>query len=251
MLTDWFTIAAQIVNFLVLVWLLKHFLYGRIVAAINKRETKIAACLAETEVKEKAATEQLALYQAKLADFEQQREGMLNEARLHAAELRAGLIENARARAQELETKWRDDLERERDAFLVDLRSRAAAEILAIVRRTVADLTCTDVQQCAVRTFLAKLRGLDHDAFKSLGSGELLIRSASELPEDTRAEIRRRIQEELEAPVRLRFEHAPDLGLGVELRGNGRRIAWNSENYLEALERDLKEAFEHSHAGAL
>jgi F-type H+-transporting ATPase subunit b len=249
MLIDWFTIAAQIVNFLVLVWLLKHFLYGRIIGAINTRESKIAARLAEAETKEKEAAEQLALYQAKLADFEKQREGMLADARLNAEKQHAEMIEKARERGRSLETKWQEDLERERNAFLLDLRGRAATEILAIARRTVADLACLDVQQCAVQTFLEKLRLLDHDAWKSLGPGELLIRSAFELPEDTRAEIQQTVEERLETPVSLRFERAPDLGLGLELRGNGRRIAWNSESYLDGLERDLKEALEHSHVG--
>jgi F-type H+-transporting ATPase subunit b len=246
MLIDWFTIAAQIINFLVLVWLLKHFLYGRIIGAINARESKIAARLAEAETKEKAAADQLALYQAKLADFEQQCEGMLAAARIEAEKLHAGLIEKAREHARSLETKWQEDLERERSAFLVDLRSRAATEILAIARRTVADLACLDVQQCAVQTFLEKLRLMDRDAVKSLGPGDLLIRSVFDLPEDTRAEIQQTIDERLEAPARLRFERAPHLGLGVEILGNGRRIGWNSESYLEALERDLKEALEHS-----
>ena len=47
-------------------------------------------------------------------------------------------------------------------------------------------------------------------------------------------------------PVTLRFERAPGMGLGVELRGNGRRIGWNSDSYLEAMEQDLKQALEHS-----
>jgi F-type H+-transporting ATPase subunit b len=43
MLIDWFTVAAQIVNFLILVWLLKHFLYKPILDAIDAREKRIAA----------------------------------------------------------------------------------------------------------------------------------------------------------------------------------------------------------------
>ena len=51
MLIDWFTVVAQIVNFLVLVALLKHFLYGRLVEAIDAREKRIAARLAEADEK--------------------------------------------------------------------------------------------------------------------------------------------------------------------------------------------------------
>jgi len=45
MLIDWFTVGAQIVNFLILVWLLQHFLYKPILNAIDAREKRIAANL--------------------------------------------------------------------------------------------------------------------------------------------------------------------------------------------------------------
>jgi hypothetical protein len=44
----------------------------------------------------------------------------------------------------------------------------------------------------------------------------------------------------------LRFERAPGIGLGLELRGNGWRIGWNSEDYLDELENAVREALEHS-----
>jgi F-type H+-transporting ATPase subunit b len=94
--------------------------------------------------------------------------------------------------------------------------------------------------------FLEKFRSVENDARKRLAQGELSIRTAFDLPEATRAEIQHSIEERLEQPVHLRFERAPELGLGLELRGNGWRIGWNSESYLEALEEDMKEAFEHS-----
>ncbi len=48
---DWFTVAAQVINFLILVWLLKRFLYKPILAAIDEREKGIAAQLASAEAK--------------------------------------------------------------------------------------------------------------------------------------------------------------------------------------------------------
>lgn len=249
MLIDWFTVAAQIVNFLALVWLLKHFLYGRIIRAIEARESRIAARLSEAEVKERTAGEQLALYHAKLQEFEQQRESLLAEARLEAEQQHSEMIEKAREHVRSLEATWQDDLDRERNTFLLDLRQRAATEILALVRQTVADLACVDIQRCAVQVFLEKIRLLEREAWKGLVKGELSIRTAFDLPEETRVEIQRTISDRLETPVTLRFERAPDSGLGLEIRGNGWRIGWNSESYLETLEEDLREALEHSTAG--
>ena len=42
MLIDWFTVAAQALNFLILVWLMKRFLYKPILHAIDAREERIA-----------------------------------------------------------------------------------------------------------------------------------------------------------------------------------------------------------------
>ena len=44
---DWFTVVAQIVNFLTLVGLLKKFLYGPIIRAMDDRERRIASRLEE------------------------------------------------------------------------------------------------------------------------------------------------------------------------------------------------------------
>lgn len=252
MLINWFTIAAQIVNFLVLVWLLKHFLYGRILNLIDSREKKIVAGLAEAAAKEQEAGQNLARYQAQLAEFERQQEAMLADAKREAEERRQELLQAAREQVHTLQAKWQEDLERERNTFLTELRGRAATEMITITQRVVADLACLDVQQCAVQVFLDKIRLLENDAWKNIAQGDMLLRSAYDLPEDTRAEIQQIIEERLHMPVSLRFERAPEMGLGVELRGNGRRIGWNSSSYLEAMEQDLKTALEHhpEHASA-
>ena len=43
MLINWFTVGAQVLNFIVLVWLLKRFLYGPVLNAIEAREKRVAA----------------------------------------------------------------------------------------------------------------------------------------------------------------------------------------------------------------
>jgi F-type H+-transporting ATPase subunit b len=51
MLIDWFTVGAQVVNFLILVWLMKRFLYKPILHAIDAREKRIAKELADADAK--------------------------------------------------------------------------------------------------------------------------------------------------------------------------------------------------------
>ncbi|MBL8296436.1 MAG: hypothetical protein JNN08_31615, partial [Bryobacterales bacterium] len=122
MLIDWFTVGAQIVNFLVLVWLLKKFLYGPIVHAVDEREGRIAGRLAEAKEKEEQAAQERAQYEAKIQELEATHESMLAQMRAEVERNQSELIEKARARVQALETEWQEEVDRERREFLAGLR---------------------------------------------------------------------------------------------------------------------------------
>lgn len=67
MLFDWFTVGAQVLNFLVLVWLMKRFLYKPVLDAIDAREKRIAQSLADAALKDAAAQKERDEFQAKNA----------------------------------------------------------------------------------------------------------------------------------------------------------------------------------------
>lgn len=244
MLIDWFTVVAQIVNFLVLVALLKHFLFGRLVKAIDERKKKVAAFLAEAEAKSKEAERQVEQERARALELEQKRDEMLAEAQRQASEKRDEMIQKTREEVRKLEAKWREDLEREQTAFLDEIRRRAGKEILAVVRRALADLASSEVQHSAIETLLERLRSFDVAALHELTRHELTVSTPSDLPEETRQKIRDTIETRLGSPVKLCFDRAPEMRWGVELRGNGQRLGWNSDTYVDALEENLKEALE-------
>ena len=148
-LFDWFTVFAQIVNFLILVALLKHFLYGRILRAIDSREDAIKARLAEAEENVHQAELDKQDFQKRLHELEDARDAMLSQSQQDADRKRLDLMKKAREEISALEERWRADLERERTALFQDIRGRAAGEILFVVRRALHDLACCDLDQCA------------------------------------------------------------------------------------------------------
>ena len=76
---DWLTVAAQIVNFLVLVWLLQRFLYRPITTAMRRREERIETLLAEArEARETAEAEERRL-EEKEADLDARADEILAE----------------------------------------------------------------------------------------------------------------------------------------------------------------------------
>jgi len=188
-LFDWFTILAQIVNFLVLVALMKRFLYGPLIAAIDAREQSIAARIARAAQKEEEATTHIEQLAKEAAETEGKKAAVLAAAQEDADRQRGEILARARENVRALEAKWRDELEREKGAFLDDVRRRAAAEILAATRSALRDLACADVQCCAMNAFLAKLQALDPGQLRALAKDGMTVVSREDLPAEMRHKV--------------------------------------------------------------
>jgi F-type H+-transporting ATPase subunit b len=83
MLIDWFTVVAQIVNFVILLWLMKRFLYQPILSAIDARESRIAAELSEAATKLAEAEAKREVFQRKNDEIDHQRSEVCCETRRH------------------------------------------------------------------------------------------------------------------------------------------------------------------------
>jgi len=103
-LINWFTVVAQIVNFLVLVFLLKYFLYDRVIRAMDQREQKIQQRLQEAEEKKQEAEQEAEAYGKKNRDFDAKREEMLAQAKKEADARRKELTEEARQTVDNLQS---------------------------------------------------------------------------------------------------------------------------------------------------
>src|ERR1700723_3816370 len=107
---DWFTVIAQAINFLILVWLLKRFLYKPILHAIDEREKGIAMQLAQAEIKKSEAQQERDDFQHKNEAFDQERAVLLKHATDEAKGERHRLLDEARKDADSLRTKRQDAL---------------------------------------------------------------------------------------------------------------------------------------------
>src|SRR3990172_6125549 len=102
MLIDWFTVGAQVLNFLVLVWLMRRFLYRPILNAIDAREKRIAKELADAAAKQAEARDEREEFQSKNEEFDRQRAALLAKATDEANTERQRLLDEARKAADAL-----------------------------------------------------------------------------------------------------------------------------------------------------
>ncbi len=250
MLIDWFTVVAQIVNFLVLVALLKYFLYGRVINAMDKREEKIVSRLTDAEEKERRAEEEARSYQEKSREVEEKRGELLARVEEEADGKRKELIRKAREEVAGLEKGWREALMQEQDIFLEELRRHVAREVCVIARRIMKDLASAELETQVVNTFVMRIRDLDKEERNALPSGtgemngRLAIVSAFDIGKDDRRKISEALRNTLKKSVDLEFRTSSDMVLGIELRSRDHKLAWTVDDYLGSLEAGIRDVFE-------
>ncbi len=247
MLIDWFTVGAQALNFLVLVWLLKRFLYKPILNAIDAREKLIAAKLADADTKVAEAKKERDAFEHKNAAFDKQRATLMSKATDDATAERKKLLHEARQAADTLSAKRHESLRSDAESLNQALRSRAQQEVFAIARRALTDLAGASLEDRMVEVFIHRLQTMDGKTKETLAaairsaSAPALVRSTFKLPERQRAAIQASLDETFSTQIQIQFETAPDLVGGVELTATGQKLAWSITDYLASLEEGVKD----------
>ena len=244
---DYFTIIAQIINFLVLVFLLRHFLYRPVIAAMDEREQKMVSRLKDAEQKIKEAeqeTETLRLMKQELRD---KRQEILAKATEEVRVLKTDLTEKGRSEVEASIADWYSSIERQKESILTDLKLRTGEEVYAISRRVLQDLADEKLEAQIIETFIRRLRekgdtGIEEikEFFKT--PGPISVRSAFEIPDETQQVILETMRNLAGKDLEIKFETSPELISGVEMSTSDTRIGWNIASYLDTLKGDLSSA---------
>ncbi len=246
-LIDWFTVVAQIFNFLVLVWLMKRFLYQPILHAIDAREERIAKELADADAKMAEATKEREEFQHKNEEFEQQRVLQMNTAIDAAKAEGQRLLDGVRKDADDLMAKRQEDLRTQERNLRRAISQRTQQEVFAITRKTLTALAGATLEERMVDAFIHQLRELGKKEQENLTAilaaspDTVIIRSAFELQEAQRSTIEAAIAEIFTVKIHAEYKTTPELISGIELTASGQKVAWSIADYLTALEKGIGE----------
>ena len=238
-----FTIIAQIVNFLIIVVVLRALLFKRILGAVEERQRKIKEQreeIAEEEAKAKKTRQEL---EEKHADFRKEREKMMQHASDEAAKRRRRLIEEAESEAEKKRSRWETSMEKERDSFLAELRALAADDLLNLAERMLTDLADDSLERRIARRVIERLRDGGELAEEIRTADTVTVLSSYGLPD----EIKEQLRELLPAAD---FSRSDDFH-GLAIEAGGRRIAWTVEGWLDEFGAELERRLaEYGHEAA-
>ena len=246
---DWLTVAAQIVNFLVLVWLLQRFLYKPITNAMRRREERIEERLSEAKAARAEAEEEAEKLRQERADLDKAKDDILDKARAEASELREGLEDEIRKDMEDKRETWRRHLAEEREDFARTLQRRAASQLLDIAARVLADFADADLSEAVAKTFVARLDALDEETRKRLAEAAgradgATVETGRALGSSARSRITRALHEALSTDIPVAYHEDEGVLLGVRLIVGEQTVEWSAARHLKRLETVLDEILE-------
>tara|TARA_R110002110_G_scaffold167482_1_gene368501 strand:+ start:47042 stop:47977 length:936 start_codon:yes stop_codon:yes gene_type:complete len=245
MLIDWFTVGAQTLNFIILVWLMKRFLYQPILNAIDAREKRIADELARADKISQEANQAKASFESKNLEFDQQRNQLLVDATEAANSERQHLLEVARQSADELEQKQQIALQNKMQNLHHSILTATQKELFSMAKNALRDLAEVDIETQIVAIFLKQLSAMNSEQLNAMQSAlkaqQICVQSSKALSPEQQGSIEKTLHEIIGKDIQLQFELSTDLIGGIELSANGFKTGWSLAEYLHTLEASLVE----------
>jgi F-type H+-transporting ATPase subunit b len=236
---SWPTFVLEIINFLVLVWLLKRFLYKPVLAAIAQRKAAIDQTLTAAKGKEAGAQALVQQYQNRLADWENEK-----------ARLRAAVVEEIGAQRGQMLAALENSLAQEREKARVleerrvnELRNQAEAAAVArgvqFTARLLARAAGPELEARLVSLALEDLPQLSEQQLQALRSVPqqagfaVKVISAFPLSSPQRSAIAQKLREMSQANAAVEFSEDGGLLAGLRISVGPWVLSANLEDELD------------------
>lgn len=240
---DWFTTLAQMINFLILIWLLKKLLYKPVLNTIQQRDQAVADRLQQAEQTMQEAEQLKQQYQKQLDTLHQQQSSILQQTQQQAGAEKA---EQLKQLAQEMELKKQQfdkNMLAEQQAQQKLVKQVVTEQVLQTSSKILADLSGQSLEQQIIEHFLQQLKSLSKSELETLKEA-LGDPSGTEIfTQFAVTEVmQKRITEQIKAispETTVRFKQQ-DLLCGIKLEAAGRSWDWHIDRYLKDLTSALR-----------
>lgn len=242
MIIDWFTIIAQIVNFLILVALLKFFLFGRIRTAMRERKAQIASQIDDAKEKQDRAAQELYAYREENLKLSEQKQQILREAALEGGRKREEYLVQAREDARREHYRLREILDQKKKEIAERLMLMSIQDSTRIAHRIIGDLAGKDMEEGLVDVFIRRLKEVEPDRKEKLADAirkrenALTVTSSFDLADNLRHTLTEALKKEFSGNISVRYQQSSDLILGIEVNADGYKVSWNADQFLEDIE---------------
>jgi F-type H+-transporting ATPase subunit b len=151
------TLVAQIVNFLVLAFLLKKFAYQPLLGVLKERQDQIQDRLDKADRDAAAAENTLKEYKAQLADARTKAQDILDSANKRAEEEREAKVLETKHEIEQMKKTAKLEIERDRERAEEQVKSQVIALSMAAAGKVLAKNLDTEANEALVADFVDKI----------------------------------------------------------------------------------------------
>jgi F-type H+-transporting ATPase subunit b len=239
---NWWTLALQTINVLVLVWLLSRFLYKPIVAAIAERQAAADKLLADAEAARTAATAQEATLKASTAAFAADTTRRRAEMQAGADTDRAHLLDQAKQEVADLHKQAESAAEEDRKKAGAALEIQAATLAGQMAGKLLDRMPAVATTEAMFQALVDRLASLPDADRTRLATGALTVVTPAPLGDPDRQRYAQALTAALPGLAAPDFTDEPGLIAGFELRNPYivLRNSWRADldELLHALQED-------------
>lgn len=221
---NWSTLLFQIVNFVVMVFVLTRFFFKPVVRALDERSKRVTEALDEAERREREAAEMQTEYEKTLARAQEQVVTMQQQAQEDLQESRQRVLQEVREEIRGMREKTERELEDARQQAITQHRQELGHLATTLSGRLMHQAGGVEFQKASVDAFLERLSQIPADEYQhgleatETTTVQVQVVSASELDSERRAQVEKQIGEVLERPIDMRYRVDPALIAGATLR---------------------------------
>lgn len=240
---DWSTLALQIVNFAILVWLLQHFLYRPVLRVVDARRAALEGKRADAARAEQTARQQLSDLQAQRAGLAGERAAALAKAEEESRQLLITARAHAQRETEALLEEGRRTLARERARAEDEVRSAAVDLAAEMARRALGEIPESLRVQAWLERIDRHLRSLPSTELSELSgelSGGAVLRVMTAWPLDAQEEWLTKLRAALGSDITVAFETAPQLIGGAELHFPHARLTFSIQGAIAVLQEEAR-----------
>lgn len=247
---DWITVIAQLVNFLVLVWLLHRFLYRPVLRGIAEREASISARMKAADDEREQALEDQERYRTLHHELTTDKDKAVADALASTRKERDEVMQRGRKALEEEQAQWRSQLDAERNEFLVRLQQTSAQTVSEITRKVLHDLADESLENAMARHFVQHVKPMAQELGEAAGAqqkGEISTHAALD------NDVREALQVDLKTLLPdLTWTFVTDVRQtpGIILKVGGARVDWTLDSYMDEMERLLAQSAQREAAQA-
>ena len=249
---DWWTLALQTINVLILIWILSRFFFRPIMDIVAKRQEDTKKMLADAALARREAADVRGEAVKACAELAAERERLLAEARNAARVEKQNLLDHSSKEIVKLNSEAKAAIAREQGAAEQAIIDHATEISIEIARRLLARFPHRDILRAFVDQICREVHALPSEVRDNLISAAatahpIEVVTATPVSGEEMRQVADALKEAFGLELSLAFRSDPAILAGIELHGQDAviRNSWRAD-----LERIRKELNRDQHASS-